>query len=216
MPVIFNQPPFWATSPRHALPPHALSVLITPPVLEPLTLDQAKQRAGVDWAPGDSREALLTGFIAVARSKVEHDTGHALLTQTRDVYYDRLPGDVIPLPEQSTPLQSVTSITSTDTAGATHVLGTDQYLVDLIGGRIARASGSSWPTDLRTFQPWTIRIVSGWTTVAALPPLLVHAVGLLVAHYATLGRDLASVDSIEEVPQGYAAAIEPYQRVISP
>src|SRR5258705_9577128 len=84
--VTFIQPPFWAQGPRaYAVAPHAVSVLVTPPALEPLTLDQGKLRAGLDWVAGDPRDALMTGFIQAARSQVEQDTGLALLTQTRDV-----------------------------------------------------------------------------------------------------------------------------------
>jgi len=61
------------------------STLVIAPTEEPLTLDEAKLRAGLDWVAGDPRDALMTGFIAAARAKVEHDTGLALLTQTRNV-----------------------------------------------------------------------------------------------------------------------------------
>jgi hypothetical protein len=89
--------------------------------------------------------------------------------------------------------------------------------VDAASGRIGLAESGSWPTDLRTFQPWVIRVVAGWTSVAALTtaaPLLVHAVGLLTAHYATLGRDLASLEPASEIPQGYADVISAYVPVV--
>ena len=60
-------------------------MLTVPPVLEPLTLTEAKLRAGLDWAPGDPRDALMTSFIQAARSQVERDTGIALLEQTHTV-----------------------------------------------------------------------------------------------------------------------------------
>jgi len=212
---VFIQAPFWAPSGRRQVSPHAISVLVTPPTIEPLTLTQGKLRAGLDWLVGDPRDDLMTGFIAAARSKVEQDTGLALLTQTRDVYFDRWPYGTVPLelPAQSTPLQSVTSVKSTDTAGAVNTLDPSTYLVDVASGRIGLSASGVWPTDLRPFQPIVIRIVAGWTSVALMPPLLVHAVGLLTAHYATLGRDLASLNTISEVPQGYEDAVAPYRLV---
>ena len=60
-------------------------MLITPPILEPLTLAEAKLRAGVEWASGDPREPMLLGFVQAARSQVERDTGIALLEQTHRV-----------------------------------------------------------------------------------------------------------------------------------
>jgi uncharacterized phiE125 gp8 family phage protein len=196
---------------------HVVSVVVTPPVLEPLTIEEAKLRAGFDWATGDARELLLAGYIRAARAKVEQDTGLALLTQTRDVYFDAVWGLAIALPAQSLPLQAVTSVKSVDAAGVEQTLTATEYVVDAASGRIGLAESGSWPTDLRTFQPWVIRVVAGWTSVQALTtaaPLLVHAVGLLTAHYATLGRDLASVESATEIPQGYADAISAYVPVV--
>lgn len=178
--------------------------------VEPLTLAQGKLRAGLDWTDGDARDALMSGFIAAARAKVEQDTGLALLSQTRDVYFDAIYGSSLTLPSQSMPLQSVTYIKSTDTSDVVNTLATDQYVVDLVSGRIGLSLSGSWPTDVRPFQPYVMRIVSGYPTIAAIPPLLIHAVGLLTAHYATLGRDLASINPAEEVPYGYADAIAPH------
>jgi uncharacterized phiE125 gp8 family phage protein len=213
----------WGTSnwSRASTPPHAVSVLVTPPVLEPLTLLEAKLRAGLEWTPGDPRDALMTVFLAAARSKVETDTGLALLTQTRDVYLDALPGSVITLPRGARPLQSVTSFKSTDTAGVVQTLDPSQYVVDLASGRVGLALGGSWPSDLRPFQPYVLRIVAGWASVALLTaaePMLVHLVGRLTAHYATLGRDLASAGnlSVTEVPFGYEDDIAAYRPVVVP
>lgn len=181
----------------------------TTPV-EPLTLAEGKLRAGLDWTTGDARDALMSGFISAARAKVEQDTGLALLTQVRDVYYDAIGGAVLALPSQSKPLQAVVSVSSVDTDGVTNVLATDQYLVDTASGRIGLSDAGAWPTDLRTFQPYVVRIVAGYASIAAIPPLLIHAVGLLTAHFATLGRDLASVDQASLVPMGYEDAIAAY------
>lgn len=214
--MTFIQPPFWAQGSYRARAPHAVSVVVTPPAVEPLTVDQAKLRAGLDWIGGDARDALMTDFIKAARSKVERDTGLALLTQTRDIYLDGLPGysDRIRLPAQSMPLQAVLSVSTIDTAGNTNVLGAGNYVVDTASGRIGLAYGMTWPTDLRPFQPVVIRIRSGYADVEALTadaPLLVHAVGLLVAHYATAGRDLVTTGTIiTETPHGYDEAIAGY------
>jgi uncharacterized phiE125 gp8 family phage protein len=214
--VSFIQPPFWARDAYHAAFPHAISVLVTPPVIEPLTLTEAKLRAGLDWVGGDPRDALMTGFIAAARAKVEADTGLALLTQTRDVYFDAIRDRTIVLPAQSRPLQSVTSFKSTDTAGAVNTLDPLNYVVDLASGRLGLALGGMWPTDLRPFQPYVLRIVAGWTSVALMPPPLVHAVGLMTAHYATVGRDVAAMERVSgiDVPYGYDDVIAPYKLVV--
>lgn len=218
---VFVQPPFWASGAR-AHVPHAVSVLVVPPTIEPLTLDQAKARAGLTWPADDPRDDLMRGFIAAARSKVEQRTGLALLTQTRDVYYDALPVNGVGtfrLPAQSLPLQEVVSITATDSSGVVNPLDPTNYVADLASARIALSPSGSWPADLRASQAWVIRIIAGWPSadeLRAAAPLLFHAVGLLVAHYATVGRDLASIETVTEVPFGFEEAIEPYCMVSVP
>lgn len=179
---------------------------------KPLTLAEGKGWAGLDWADGDARDVLMTGFIAAAAAKVEQDTGYALLRRTIDVYADALPAQgPVTLPVR--PLQAVRAITSIDTAGDAHELDAATYVVDLASARIGLALGGVWPTDLRPFQPYVLRIVVGWPSVAQLlerDPLLVHAVGLLTAHYATVGRDLTTVGTIATTPYGYDDAISGY------
>lgn len=192
----------------------ATSTVVTPPSVEPLTLAQAKLRAGLDWLEGDPRDAQMLGFIRAARAKVEDDTGLALLTQTRDVTLDAVIGSVLTLPPQSRPLQSVTAITYMDRANGQQTFAPSEYVVDFAAGRIGLAFGAAWASDVRPFQPWTIRIVSGWETVEAIPPSLVHAVGLMTAHYATFGRDVLQVGHIvAPTPYGYEEAIAAYVRV---
>lgn len=209
---VFVERPFWATSYPRSLVSHMRSVVVTAPVIEPLTVAQGKRYARDDAYD----ESLMADFIRAARAKVELDTGLALLTQTRDVLIDVVPGDVIQLPAQSKPLQSVTSVKTIDTDGDTNTLATDQYLVDTASGRISLSQSGVWPSDLRTFQPWVIRIVAGWTSSMLIPPLLVHAVGLMTAHYANAGRDILVLGAglaAVEMPFGYEAAIESYRVV---
>jgi hypothetical protein len=122
--------------------------------------------------------------------------------QTRDVTIAATSG-AIPIPWQAYPVQSLT---------------------DPVGRRVDPARyanpydfwGSSW---VQAFAGGTWRIVAGWPTADALReemPLLLHAVGLLTAHYATLGRDLAVLDSALAVPYGYAEMIAPYTLVTLP
>lgn len=182
------------------------SVLVDGPTEEPLTLADGKLRAGLDWPTGDPRDDLMTGFIAAARSQVEQDTGLALLTQTRDVTFTVDESTVwLPLPVQAFPVQSV--------------VGPDGRAIDpqtFAASFSRRALQWSMPTGIAG----TWRIVAGWPTVAALKaeaPLLLQAVGLLTAHYATFGRDLASEGHIvTPIAMGYDACIAPYRLVWLP
>jgi uncharacterized phiE125 gp8 family phage protein len=198
---------------------HAYSVVVDPPAEEPLTLDEAKLRAGLDWPAADPRDDLMKAFIAAARAKVEQDTGLALLTQTQDLFYDGSPLYGQPLllvVGQCRPLQYLVSVAPMDPT------------VTPLGGAIPGATPRTVPPPPSPPVAWpelvagtavVLRLVAGWPDVATLRatvPLLVQAVGLLCAHYATLGRDLASIDTVTEVPQGYCDLIGPYIPAMAP
>ena len=178
----------------------AWSVLVTPPVEEPLTLAEAKLRAGLDWPttdPEDPRDQLLRDHIAAARTQVEKDTGLALLTQVRDVRILAVTGApaLLALPTQTLPLQEVLAVWTLD---GTPVPIVTPYALSGISDGIARVRvGYLDPADLR-----------------ARAPGLLQAVGLLTAHFATAGRDMVVTGTIaSEVPYGYEEAIQPYRLI---
>lgn len=176
------------------------------PTEEPLTLEDAKLYAGFDWATGDPRDVLLRGFIAAARAKVEFDTGLALLTQVWDLFFEGTTDGILPLPAQATPLQVIAEIVALGAPGGGVRLTEFRPTSDGQGIVLA-----AWPA---TWGPYIVRVTSGWATPAILlaeAPLLRHAVGLLTAHYATLGRDLASTAPVTTVPLGYDEAIGPHR-----
>lgn len=188
-------------------------MLTVPPTLEPFTLAEAKLRAGLDWVAGDARDALLTGFIMAARSQVERDTGVALFTQTHTVSLARAAGSSRPFTLPWRPVQSVV----VDVLSPASVWDASQYVVepssvDPTPAKLELVAGT-WPTGLRA------TIVVGLLTVLQLQqraPGLYHAVGLLLAHYATVGRDLANASGAGLVPMGYDDAIASYVPVVVP
>jgi uncharacterized phiE125 gp8 family phage protein len=185
------------------------SRLITPPAVEPLTLEEGKLWCGFDWPADDPREPLLTTVIAASRAQVEEDTGFALLTQTRETPAEGAADTVVVLPTKCHPVQSVVSMTWVDAAGTVQTIDPAWYSVTPGTGLILLAAGHVWPTAL------LIRVVVGWPTAADLTadePRLVHLVGRLVAHNMTLGRDHAiSGTIVVEVPMGYADEVQPFR-----
>lgn len=184
------------------------SVLVDGPTVEPLTLADGKLRAGLDWPAGDPRDDLMLGFIQAARSQVEQDTGLALLTQTRDITFTDIGSTTwLPLPVQAWPVQSLIAPTGLR-------VDPSMFRSD------PRVRAVQWSTSMGIAGTW--RIVVGWPTVDALKaeaPLLVQAVGLLTAHYATFGRDVAAEGRGEVptlIPYGYEACISPYVRIWIP
>jgi hypothetical protein len=196
-----------------AQPRACYRLLVTPPAVEPLTVDDAKLLAAMNWpvtTPPDPRDKMLTDFITAARAKVENDTGRALLTQVHDIHIlDTVYS--IPLPMLCTPTQRVEDVTPTVTPldVPSAVLPWPGWWYD----------GGCWYIPPVYAAGTVLRVTAGYPTVADLKtqaPGLYHAVGLLTAHYATLGRDVAitgAVASVNIIPEGYEDAIAPYKLV---
>src|SRR6266540_3870411 len=72
------------------------SILISPPLAEPVSLAEAKAHLRID---GASEEALITRLISAARRHVEAATGLALIAQGWSHFLDYWPaGPVVELP----------------------------------------------------------------------------------------------------------------------
>lgn len=197
---------------------HVTSVLVTAPA-PLLSLAEGKTWAAVSWANADPRESLMTTWIAAAVAKVQKDTGVALLTQTWDVRVDAIGAGPLMLPLR--PVQSVDVFASDELTENT--LAADAYLLDpgsvtpfparlAIPGARAMTVRSSWP--------WRIRAVVGFDTVDELrdhAPELIAAVGVLVGHYSSAGRDIVQIGHIvQDTPMSYDDLIAPYRIVYLP
>lgn len=79
--------------------------LVTPPTIEPVTLEEAKLHLRVD---GTEEDNLITALITAARQKAEDYTRRAFITQTREFALDSACG-VLYLPRP--PVQAVEAIT---------------------------------------------------------------------------------------------------------
>ena len=119
-------------------------VLVTPPAVEPVSLDELKAHLRIN-ADQNDEDALLQHYLTTARKYAENYTWRAFITQTWRVSFDCFPCKIeVPRP----PLQEVTSIQYVDTAGDTQTLDEDLYQVDADSqpGRIIPAYGQSWPS----------------------------------------------------------------------
>ena len=156
--------------------------LVTAPAVEPLTTAEAKSFTRVEISADDT---LIDAFVKGARQYLEKTYAVALITQVWDLYLDGWPGgDTLRLPVQ--PVQSVGSITYTDSAGAAVVMSAADYLVDAVSvpGRIRLKSGRSWPSvTLQEMNGVVVRFTAGYGAAgSAVPEPLRDAVRLLVAH----------------------------------
>lgn len=156
--------------------------VVTAPAQEPLTLAQAKEHLRVDIADDD---VLIGSLIRATRELLESELGRAFITQTLDYALDAFPKSG-PLLLPRGPIQSVTSVSYIDSAGATQVWGSSNYLVDLYSSppRITPAHAKTWPTLQDRIAAVTVRFVAGYGLgPATVPGPIAHAMLLLIGHY---------------------------------
>lgn len=185
--------------------------IATPPVLEPLTLDELKEHLRVS---GTDEDVLIGDYLAAARGWAEEYTGRALLTQTWDVYFRAWPGlrgFELPMP----PLQSVTHIKYTPEGAAQETLSASTYQVLTMTepARVVLAYNQEWPIEtLDAGLPIVVRIVCGWTTTASVPAGIRQGIRWLVGHMHE-HREAVAMANVppQQVPMTARWALDPYR-----
>jgi len=135
--------------------------VVTAPAAYPVSLFEVKNALRIDDDLTDD-DGLLYQYIAQATSEAEEISGRAFVTQTLELSLSAWPGSVIFLPRP--PLQSVDHIKYYDTDETLQTFSSDNYVVsiDQEPGTIHLASGSTWPSDLRTHMPIRIQYIAGY------------------------------------------------------
>lgn len=207
-------------------------VVVTPPAVEPLTVDDVRQFTRDTVATQDVDD-VLEQLIQTAREQAQTELGRYLITQTLDLYLDRFPmqrlGAPMLLDRRSAheldpfaillpPLQSVTSITYVDGNGATQTLAADQYQVDAASkpARITPTYGVYWPSTRDQANAVTVRFVAGYGATAASVPACVKL--WMAARVKTIfdNRDtvIASENRAVLMPNTYADSMLDPERVL--
>lgn len=158
--------------------------LITPPPDAPADL-LATVKAHLKLDPSIDEDALVGGYIAAAIRHIEATTWRALVNQTWRLALDTWPCGAVKIDKP--PVQSITSVTYVDAAGANQTLASPGYQLDASRSRarLAPAPGTSWPAvQVGRINAVTIDFVAGYgATWAAVPLDIHHALLMLVAHW---------------------------------
>lgn len=162
---------------------------ITEPTQEPVTLDQAKQHLYVDHNLDDD---LINFYIQTARAVFEEDTARAFCTQQWSATLAAWP-QRLELP-RATPLVSVDAIAYTAPDGANHTLDLTHLIIDPTEPALIDFSAISLP-PIRTNSRITITYTCGQPP-ENLPPLIKHAILLLVAHYYA-NREAVQMENVQ-------------------
>lgn len=143
--------------------------LTTGPVVEPVTLAEAKEHCRIDEDDLTADTLMEDIWIPAAREECEHELQRSLLRQTYTRILDGFPEERIELGMPR--VVSVSSITYTDGNGDTQTLSPSQYVVDADRepGFVYPAYGTSWPSTLATYSTVSVVFLTGELLAASLP-----------------------------------------------
>ncbi|OPJ55889.1 head-tail connector protein [Alkalithermobacter paradoxus] len=136
--------------------------IITPPIVEPITLEEAKNHLRVD---GNDDDILIMSLIKQAREWCEDYQNRKYITQTLELVLDTFPNGNAIVFNSCSPIQKVESIKYYDENRQEYLFDESNYIVDLYGfvNRVVLNRGKHWPTvELQSVNAVRVRIVAGY------------------------------------------------------
>lgn len=183
--------------------------LVTPPVVEPVTLEEAKEQCRVVISADD---AFLTGCIIAAREAAELYTRRAFVAQTWEAGFERFP-ECFELAKP--PLIRVVEITYTDDDGVAQTLAADQYTVDDYSqpARVLRPRSVTWPVLTETGIRVRVRFEAGYERGEGSPANDAANVpeGIRQAIKLHVGEMYENRDVAHAMPQACESLLHPYR-----
>lgn len=179
-------------------------ILLEGPVLEPVTLTDARAHLRLD---ADDEDALVIALISVARSCLEAETRRAFITQRWTLLLDSWPGLSVTLP-----LLPVQSVEEVRVAG--EIVDASIYNADCRGevARLFLNKGRSWPHPHSFLSGIEIDFTAGYGAPADVPAPICQAIRMLVAHWFETREPVVMGAPAIELPSTVARLIAPYRR----
>lgn len=179
-----------------------------PPVIEPVTLVEARQFLRLDQTDED---ALLATLITAARLMIEAASGRCLIEQPWRIVLDRWPasGEIrLPL----SPLLRIDAARVYDVLGSAQAVATASLTLDKAADPpVIRLTGEV-PEIGRAHGAIEIDVAAGYgATAAAVPAPLRQAVLRLAARWFEQRGDVAGRDA-QALPATIAALVAPFRR----
>lgn len=182
-------------------------LLVTGPLDEPVTLDEARAHLRLDVSDEDG---LLTALLTAARAVLEAETRRAFITQGWRLVLDAWPGATVALP--LAPVSAVTAVTLNDADGP-RIVATSLYETALDGDSPRLTPLAGWPQPTRRVGGIAIDFTAGYGGADTVPAPLKQAILLLAAHWFENREPVTLGEIAEALPLSVAALVAPYRRV---
>ena len=182
--------------------PIVYSKLSSGPVVEPISITEAKLDLKIDDSTEDDLLAIL---IKASRETVEIRTGRSLITQTRVIKMDYFPcTDTIKIPNG--PVQSITHVKYYDEDEVLQTLDSSEYWVDSDSDICRVVVKDSWPSTEDRPNAVIVTYVCGYGTAgSSVPAPLRKAMLFILGHlYENRQNVIVSGSStgVLEIPMG--------------
>jgi uncharacterized phiE125 gp8 family phage protein len=186
-------------------------VMTSGPVLEPVSLAEAKAHLRVD---GTAEDPLIQSLVITSRLHIEAALGLALITQSWSYFLDRWPrGGRVTLPLR--PVVAIAGIRVWDVGGGSRTLDPADFFLDGQGlpPRLAPLDAAALAAPTRPVNGVEIAFTAGFGPAPAdVPAPIRHALLLLVAHWHE-NREPAEIEAgTGAVPAMVSELLAPYRR----
>lgn len=187
--------------------------VITPPVLLPVALSDAKQHLRVDVSDDD---ALITATIKAAAAYVENYTGRVLVETVFAKNYTHFPCEIS---LKRHPVISVDSLKYLNSEGVETTLSSSEYQIFLTSDTalIKPAYDKKWPLyRCNQYDSVVVEFTSGYDDIGNIPSDLRHALLLILGHWyenresVVIGSNL----NVLEVPFAAKALMDMHKGVL--
>jgi uncharacterized phiE125 gp8 family phage protein len=183
--------------------------IVTAASSDPVTTDEAKTHVAVDDTFYDT---FIGSLITAATSHVEALTNRQIMSATFDLKVDRFPGGRRHLFLPRGQLTSVTSVSYTDTNGASQTFSASDYAVVTAQepGLIEPVYDKVWPAARLQADSVVVRFVAGYASAADVPQGIKQAILLLVGHWFN-NREGVTFGSTSEVPMAVRSLADQFR-----
>jgi uncharacterized phiE125 gp8 family phage protein len=186
-----------------------MSVLLTPPAVEPLSLDEAKQFLRVEHGDDDT---LIEALIAGSRIHVEAQTRRALIAQTWRLVRDAWPRSGV-IPVLPAPLRALLAARVYLDGNTAQTVATEDFGIDRVSQPGVLIVPAGMPAPARASGGIEIDVELGYGDAPSdVPEPLRQAIRLLVAYWYE-NRSLPVARGAAP-PADISALLAPY-RVVS-
>lgn len=177
--------------------------LVTPPEVEPVTLEEALTQCHADEGVED--EWFLSA-ISAAREACEDYQWRAYISQVYDLFFDSIPNTPLYIPRA--PLIEVQSVKVYDSDNVEYDVDLDTFVIsaDSEPARLTLAKEKQWPAkDLRSMSAVKIRFRAGYGESADLVPVSVKRAILLYVGWMYGNREGEG----KELPKAFYDLLRP-------